>query len=317
MRTDRTISTVRRDTVCFAVSVAVHVVVLSWGVFTFTGRPHTPDSQEPMPIDVISATEFSQLTAGTKTAPKAETAKPLAEQVGERKVADDPVAKLAKKEIKAATDVPPVPEARPPTPAEKKQSEPKKAEPDPIADAIKKDLAKKSEPKKSEPKKAEPKTETKSDAKVQTPPKKEAPKFDPRKVEALLDKRTPQRLAASGDVLNSTVALGTPTGSAAQLSQSEIDAFRQKLKTCWSPPAGAPNAQRIIVPITIRLKLDRTLAAAPVPEMRAKDPYTQAMIESAVRAIIQCQPYTMFSVPKYETWKELPIDFDPTEMFGG
>ena len=51
--------------------------------------------------------------------------------------------------------------------------------------------------------------------------------------------------------------------------------------------------------------------------MRASDPYTQAMIESAVRAIIQCQPYTMFSVPRYEIWKELPLSFDPVEMFGG
>jgi colicin import membrane protein len=63
--------------------------------------------------------------------------------------------------------------------------------------------------------------------------------------------------------------------------------------------------------------MDRTLAAQPEVEMRATDAYSLAMIESARRAIIACQPYTMFSLPKYEIWKELSIDFDPVEMFGG
>jgi hypothetical protein len=98
---------------------------------------------------------------------------------------------------------------------------------------------------------------------------------------------------------------------------SEIDAFRRHLRNCWNPPAGAPINKRVVVPITIRLKMDRTLAAQPEVEMRASDPYSLAMIESARRAIIACQPYTMFSLPKYEIWKELSIDFDPVEMFGG
>jgi len=55
----------------------------------------------------------------------------------------------------------------------------------------------------------------------------------------------------------------------------------------------------------------------PEVEMKATDAASRAMIESTVRALIQCQPYTMFSLPKYEIWKELSIDFDPVEMFGG
>jgi len=133
----------------------------------------------------------------------------------------------------------------------------------------------------------------------------------------LLDKRTPQRLAATGDVVNSNVGIGAPNASSNQLSLSEIDAFRRHLRNCWNPPAGAPTNKRIVVPITIRLKMDRTLAAQPEVEMRATDAYSLAMVESARRAIIACQPYTMFSLPKYEIWKELSIDFDPVEMFGG
>src|SRR5207249_437847 len=161
-----------------------------------------------------------------------------------------------------------------------KQSEPQR---DLIAEAIKKDLAK-SEPKKAEQKKADVKPEKKAEAKAEpktepkTTPKKEQPKFDPRQVEALLDKRTPQRLAATGDMVNSNVGIGTPNASANQLSLSEIDAFRRHLRNCWNPPAGAPTTKRIVVPITIELKMDRTLAKEPKVQMRATDPYSLAMI---------------------------------------
>src|SRR5206468_1938349 len=150
---------------------------------------------------------------------------------------------------------------------------------------------------KSEPKKAEPKPEMKVEAKAEpkTPPKKDQPKFDPRQVEALLDKRTPQRVAATGDVINSNVGIGAPNANFNQLSLSEIDAFRRHLGKCWTAPPGL--AKRIVVPITIRLKMDQTLAGPPQVEMKATDPYSRAVIESAVRAIIACQPYTMFSLP--------------------
>jgi outer membrane biosynthesis protein TonB len=318
MRVGRTISISRRDAWIFGVSIAVHLVVLVWGALTFAAKPPTNDST-PMPIDVISVSEFTQLTAGSRNAPKQEPARPIADKLGERKPADDPAAKIAKTEVRAATDMAaPLPEPKPPTP-EKKQAEPQR---DLIAEAIKKDLAK-SEPKKSEQKKADTKPEKKVEAKAEpkaeqkTPPKKEQPKFDPRNVAALLDKRTPQRLAATGDVVNSNVGIGAPDASANQLSLSEIDAFRRHLRNCWNPPAGALSTKRIVVPITIHLKTDRTLAKEPKVEMRATDPYSRAMIESTVRALIACQPYTMFSLPKYEIWKELSIDFDPFEMFGG
>jgi len=307
MRTGRTISTVGHDTVCFAVSVAVHVVVLGWGAFTFVAKPPASDSKEAMPIDVISVTEFSQLSAGARTAPKAETAQPLVEKVAERTAVDDPTATVAKKEIKAATDLPPpLPESRPPAPAETKQSEPKR---DPIADAIKKDLAKKPDPKK---------IEAKTEAKVPTPPKKQdQPKFDPRKVEALLDKRTPQRLAATGDALNNTVALGAPSGLQARLSQSALDALRARLAQLWNPPAGASNPEELIVQIRMRLKPDGTLAAPPAVLTSGGSPLFVAARESAVRAVFRGQPFDMLKPENYEQWKDIEITFDPRDMIRG
>ena len=303
MSTGRTKSTIRRDVLCFAVSILVHLVVLTWGVLTFAVRPPASESKEAMPIDIISVTDFSRLTAGAPNAPKGEASKVLVEKVAEAKAPDDPTAKIDKKEIKAATDQPPpTPEPRPPVPAKKEQSEPKR---DLIADTIRKDLAKKPEPKKAE-------------AKAPTPPKKqEAPKFDPRKVEELLDKRTPQRLAATGDAVNSTVALGAPKGLAQQLSMSELDALRARLAQLWNPPVGASNPEELVVQIRILLKPDGTLAAPPGVISYGRSTLAVAARDSAVRAVLRGQPFDMLKPEHYDQWKDIEITFDPREMIRG
>src|SRR5207302_465968 len=81
----------------------------AWSVLAFAAKPNEAKPVTAMPVDIISATELSQMTAGARNAAKVETPKPLVENVAERKPPDDPTAKVAAKEIKAATDVPPVP----------------------------------------------------------------------------------------------------------------------------------------------------------------------------------------------------------------
>ena len=294
MRTGITISTVG------------HAAALLWGVLTFAASPYKSDTVEAMPIDIISVTDFSKLTAGSKNAPKPETPKPLVEKVGPSKPAEDPTAKVVDtKEIKAATDAPPPPEPKPkaPAPAEKKQAEPKR---DPIADALKKEEAKKPEPKK--------------EANAPTPPKKsvqQLPKFDPKKVEALLDKRVPQRLAATGDLINSTLSLGAPSGLAAQLSQSELDALRARLAQLWSPPAGAKNPEELVVQIRMQLKPDGSLAGPPMVLTSGKTSLFMASRDSAIRAVLRGQPFDMLRPEHYEQWKDIEITFDPRDMIRG
>ena len=93
--------------------------------------------------------------------------------------------------------------------------------------------------------------------------------------------------------------------------------MRARLRECWNPPAGAVNADKLKVPILIRFKQDGTLATPPQPENTASDAFMQAMIDSAVRATIRCQPYTMLSPAKYDLWKEIVVDFSLDGMFGG
>ena len=39
------------------------------------------------------------------------------------------------------------------------------------------------------------------------------------------------------------------------------------------------------------------------------------MAESAKRAILSCQPFTMLRPQNYDQWKDIEITFDPRDMF--
>jgi len=284
-----------------------HAAVLLWSIWSLSARPLPAVPSEALPVDIVSVSEFTQMTAGNKSAPKAEPQKPLVEKVAEANPVDDPAAKVVeKKEVKAAREPPPAPDAKP----TESKPEQKKAEtkPDPAADAPAKQEAKKPEPKKA-------------DAKPPVPPKPAptTPKFDPKQVAALLDKRDSARLAAAGETLNPSATLGTSTGQSAQISLSELDALRQRLAQLWSPPAGAKDPQELVVVFRIKLNRDGRIAPGPWPQLVASGntPLAIAARESAARALNRGQPYDMLKPEHYEQWKDIEITFDPREMFGG
>jgi outer membrane biosynthesis protein TonB len=287
-----------------AISGVGHAAVLLWSVVTFAANPFDAPKTESMPVDIISENEFSQLTSGARNAPKLELAKPLVDKIGEIKPVEDPLAKLANKEVKAAIDTPAPPV--PPTPPEPPAKKPPQPKSDPIADALQKP-----EPKKPEPKKADVKPPPPP---VKKPPQPAAPAFDPRQVEALLDKRIAQRLDSTGAVVNTAPALGAPSGTAAMLSQGEMDALRARLAQLWSPPAGAKNPQELVVVIRIKLKRDGTLEGGPQVLTSGTSPLFMAARDSAVRALFRGQPFNMLKPEHYDQWNDMEITFDPRDM---
>ena len=180
-------------------SVALHVLVIGWGLVSFSTKAFESIPEETLPVDIISSDQLAKVTAGMKTGKK-ENPKPLVEKVAEAKPADDAVGKISEKPpVVTDTSPPPVPkveekpvekkpdppkpvaEAKPkeePKPVDKKPDPPKV---DPIAEAIKK-----------EEKKPPPKQQ--AQATQPQPPKPKAERtFDQSKIAALLDKRDPTR----------------------------------------------------------------------------------------------------------------------------
>lgn len=305
-------------------SVALHVLVIGWGLVSFSARSLEAPPPESMPVDIISADQLSKITAGSKTGDK-EKPKPLVEKVAEAKPVDDTAGKVTEKpEVKteAAPEPPPKPVEKPvekkpdppkpvaehkpkdePKPIEKKPDPPKV---DPIAEALKKDEAKKPTPK--------------PQAKA-APPKPPEPKrertFDQSKIAALLDKRDLTRHAATGEQLNSTASLGAAHGNAATLSQSELDALRARLTKLWNVQAGTEHPEELIVDIRIRLTPDKRLAAPPEIVSRGSSPRYRAAADAAMRAVLQAQPYDMLRPATYDQWKDMIVTFDPRQMFNG
>jgi outer membrane biosynthesis protein TonB len=304
-------------------SATLHVLVIGWGLVSFSARSLEAPPPESMPVDIISADQLSKITAGIKTGEK-DKPKPPVEKVAEPKpIDDDAVGKISeKKEVvtSAAPPPPPKPEEKPvekkpdppkpvaenkpkdePKPIEKKPDPPKV---DPIAEALKPDNTKKPPPK-PEAKAAPP----------QPPKPKQEHTFDQSKIAALLDKRDPTRQSITGATLNASASLGTTHGTAATLSQSELDAMRAKLASLWNVQPGVEHPEELFVTVRIRLTPDRRLAAAPQIVSSGNSPRYQAAAEAAVRAVLQGQPYNMLRTETYDQWKYMDIDFDPKTMF--
>ena len=308
------------------ISSAVHASALLWAVLTFGANPLQSAQSDSLPVDIISTSEFTQMMQGQKTAKKQDSPKPLVEREGERKIVPDPVQKVTeRKEIDSTRNEPkpPVPEAKPDPKPEQKPEPPKpqpkadaRPEPkpkpeqkvDPIAEALEKADQK--------PKKEEPKKQAEAKAEPPKPKPKPQPKFDPSKISALLDKREAQRNAITGQEVNRTASLGVPTGNAASLSQSEIDALRAQIQACWNPPPGALDARDLIVQVRLQLNQDGSISADPQVLNRGGHPQFQVAAESAKRAIKRCAPYKM-PIAKYDVWRDVEVTFDPRDMYRG
>ena len=336
------------------ISLIGHAAVLLWGLAAFAAKPNEAPPVESLPVEFVSAKEFSQLTAGVKNAPKPlDQPKPLADKVGDVKPVKQLASKVADKpEVTTDAAAPPKtepkpepkpqakPQARPePKPAEtadkpeakpEPKSEPKpEPKPDQIAQELKKQAAKKPpKPAKKPPefkpdqiaaqlKKDEAKSETKSEAKAEEKPRKDDRKFDANQVAALLDKRETTRQVAAAETLNANPSLGTATGHAAQLSQSELDALRARLSQCWSPPAGIDASTKIYVVLHVMFKPDGSVMGDPAVVEDPGSALGSALTESAKRALLLCQPFTMLKPEHYDLWKDIEVKFDPQELLGG
>jgi len=308
------------------ISVAAHVSVLLLGLITLASSSQDAPQERIIPVTTISSAEFTKLTQGVKNAPKAlENPKPLADKVGDPKPVKELAPKVADKpEIRtdsAAAAAPPKPEPKPelkpePKPVEKAEK-PKEPKPksDQIAAELKKEEAKKPPKKPPEFKPDQIAEELKKD---ETKKPRPQPKFDANQVAALLDHREPQRQVATGATLSNVASLGAPTGNAAHLSQSELEALRAKLISLWNPPpAISSTPDQYVVTVRIRLSRDHRLIGTPEVVNSGSGPLFEATRDSAVRAVIQAQPYDMLSATTYDVWKEIEFNFDPREVFGG
>jgi hypothetical protein len=140
--------------------------------------------------------------------------------------------------------------------------------------------------------------------------KAESPSALSDKIQALLDQQKPTQQAPEPDS-----ARGVRDGRAgAAMTLSEIDAFKQRIQSCWRAPPGATSAEELRTEVRIRLNRDGSLLGTPQIVARPPGRYQTTAPESVVRAILVCAPYDL-PTEKYAEWQEIEFVFYPVDMF--
>ena len=320
------------------ISVLLHagILVYALGFLPLSGKKDLPPPA-PVPVDLVTPSELTRIKAGRKDAKKKKTAlKDRAKKAGKP---DRPRKKIVKKKAK--------PKPKPKKKAVRAKRAPKKSEPVRKAEKkakpsrpkkpVKKAAPQKTVPQKTAPKKMakvkpkpKPKVKPKpSPAKKTTPPVRKAMKTPKRSYEdemaALLNKLPDEDSApelAGREASRKKpprpdeLAQGRRFGMDEMMSASEIDAFRAQIARCWNPPVGGLGSEALAVKLRLQLHKNGAIAKPPRLMNRQASPFFQAAADSAIRAVLQCQPYTM-PKHKYATWRDMVLTFDPREMMGG
>ena len=285
------------------ISAALHTAILLFALVAFPAARMEHSPLVAIPIDLATPSEVTKVKAGSKDATDEA---PLAGKLEEKK--QEVVREVADK-AEPAPEEKPKPEQKP---EEKPKPEPaKQVAPKP---ELKKEEAKKAEAKKPEPKPAKPKQ---AEAKKPAPKPEAKRDFNADRIAALLNK-IPDASDDPAPVIPSEAppsrVRGQSDGTEMTMSVNEIDALRARIAQCWSPPPGGLGAGQIVVRLRLRLNEDGTLVGYPSIANRGSSPFFQAAADSAVRAVYQCQPYSLPS-EKYALWRDMILNFDPSEMY--
>ncbi|WP_119309515.1 cell envelope biogenesis protein TolA [Cohaesibacter haloalkalitolerans] len=329
-----------------------HVAVLAWALISLPSPgAHDVSDLEILPIELVSVSDVTDVVKGQSTAKvqkKVQEATRKAPQPEEKK--PEPAPKVAPKPKQAepqkqaepeqpkakpepAPKVEPAPKPEPspkPEPAAKPEPAPK-PEPTPKVEPEKKvepqpeptpkaEEKPQSEPTPEEPKEAAPKpVAALPKIKPKAPPKPQKPaeekrKFDVDSLKALANQADSAQPTQSGEQ-DQDASFGSRNGrEAAAMTQSELDALRAQIAQCWSPPVGAADASQLAVKIEFGLDQQGNVNWGPQPIEYPANQFGVAAVESAMRAVRRCAPYTL-PADKYDAWRRVRINFDPSDMF--
>ncbi len=277
------------------ISAVLHVVVF---LLAYFGLPELfrsePDLNRPVIIEMVKIDDKTLMKAihKAKSRPKPKPRKPPPKQKKPRNVAKAP----------PPPEAPPLPEA---VPIPKPKPKPKlKAKPKP----------------KPKPK-AKPRRKRRM-AKIRPRRKPLTPRKD--FLASVLKDVTPEKPKQSNPIqppkkAEKKPAPPLPPTVAQRMTISELDAIRSQIEQCWNIPAGARNAQDLVVDISVVMNPDGTVRQATIVQRSrmSRDSFYRAAAESALRAVLNpdCSPLRL-PPQKYNQWKTFTLSFNPREAFG-
>src|SRR5262249_44512693 len=103
----------------------------------------------------------------------------------------------------------------------------------------------------------------------------------------------------------------------ARLTPEEIAAFQTHLQKCGHPPASMAGAQKLRASLRIALTPEGALAGEPLLIRASASAQGPRLVETATRALQECQPFSFLPADKYQEWKLLDLSFSPRGLAGG
>jgi hypothetical protein len=104
------------------------------------------------------------------------------------------------------------------------------------------------------------------------------------------------------------------SASMANLSQNDIAAFKAHLQQCWKPPSGLADDGQLMAVLRVALRPDGMLAEEPTMLAATASSSGPALLQTAMRALRQCQPYGFLPSAKYNEWKVLDLSFSASGL---
>jgi colicin import membrane protein len=149
-------------------------------------------------------------------------------------------------------------------------------------------------------------------------------KLDLDRLSALIDKSEPKSAPAGGHEPDAQTKAKGPVagdrdGRDQTMSATEASflagLMRQAVSRCWNINAGLDGIERIVVKVEVKLTRDGRLIGTPRVVNSIPSPLFRDAADSAVRALVQCEPYSL-PPDKYEGgWEFMVLNFDPSRMF--
>ena len=311
------------------VSSALHGALLAVVVLGFAAAPRFDDAAESIPVATITQSQFNEIMKGERTGKEAKEPAPLPTpaKVNEPPTPPSPpTPPTPPPELKTAeeTPSPPSPPEPPPKPAAPAPEPPKTLADDatsppspPIKPLAQQTPSPPERPKDPTPEKPKPDPL----AKLLEKPKAEDPKrqktYDPTAIAKLIG-----QTHSASDPAAAATPLGLPNQHAARMSPSlsaALDAWlTEAYLNCWTPPPSMPEGDRYVAEVRVAFNADGTLAGQPVLVNPPSDPAWRAHAESAMRAVLKCNPLHVPSQyqPYFEQWRTKTVHFDPQSALG-
>jgi outer membrane biosynthesis protein TonB len=266
--------------IALTISAVAHALL--WVAVTSSGpEPLAKQAEDPIMVDIVSPEQVGE-------APKPE-AKPQMQAKADVPEASEP---MASSEAKPVSEAKPSSEAKPAS-----ETKPAPAKPSPV---------KPSSAKPSSVAKPAPQPPRQDQAQAQQPQAQPAP-IQPPPPSNWLD-------AALVSLPTTASPFDDVAESGANLAPDEVETFKAHLHACWKPSAGLADARNLMVVLRVSLNPDGALAAEPTLLAASASQEGPALIETAARALRECQPYGFLPTAKYKEWKLLDLSFTPAGL---